>query len=144
MSALCCILLHVGNYSGLSNVLEVQVIFLYGLETVESQIVVGMGECTLTLLTKQHRCYRMSELKLNSFFDIFSYFVICFVASFLLLIIRLSCMNIRHQSRQQIPFFEALKLNLINGDWIISHYLHDFGYEASLLYLWLLKLFYAL
>lgn len=42
---------------GNSDVLEVEVVFLYGLEAVESQVIVGLGECTLTLLTKQHRFY---------------------------------------------------------------------------------------
>lgn len=50
-------ILHVGNYLHPSNVLEVEVVFFYGLEAVESQVIVGLGECTLTLLTKQHRCY---------------------------------------------------------------------------------------
>lgn len=45
------------KYLYLSNVLEVEVVFLYGLEAVESQVIVRMGECTLTLLKKWHSCF---------------------------------------------------------------------------------------
>jgi len=45
--------LHAGSCMRLSNILEVEVVFLYGLEAVESQVVVGLGEGTLVLWTKQ-------------------------------------------------------------------------------------------
>lgn len=45
------------KYLHLSNLLEVEVVFLYGLEAVESQVIVGMGECTLTLLKGWHSSF---------------------------------------------------------------------------------------
>lgn len=44
------------TYCDFSNVLEIKIVFLDGLEAVESQVIVGLGKCTLTLLTKQHTC----------------------------------------------------------------------------------------
>ena len=51
--------MHAGDCIRLSNILEVEVVFLYGLEAVESRVVVGLGEGTFALWTKQHRCYCM-------------------------------------------------------------------------------------
>lgn len=56
MNALPFIKLLLKHYCDFSNVLEIKIVFLDGLEAVESQVIVGLGECTLTLLTKQHTC----------------------------------------------------------------------------------------
>lgn len=46
---------HFGIHLHILNILEVEVIFLYGFEAIQSQVIVGLGEGTLTLLTEQHR-----------------------------------------------------------------------------------------
>lgn len=111
-------MLHVGNYFPLTNVLKVEVVLLYGLEAIESQEKVGLWECPLTLLTKQihwfmtdlskMQFYSCLRVKLNFFKNISSDLFICFVSSFLLLLIRLPCMNIGHQSHQHMKDFNPV------------------------------------
>lgn len=39
-------------------ILKIKVILFYSLEAVKSQVIVGLGECALSLLTKQHTPHR--------------------------------------------------------------------------------------
>lgn len=83
----------------LSDLLEVKVIFLNGLEAIESQIIVGLGECSLTLERRAQTlpCFTADNGlititgKCTTLLLLSCHLVVCFVSSFLFLVIWLPC-----------------------------------------------------
>lgn len=43
-------------------ILKIKIVLFYSLEAVKGQVVVGLGECTLSLLSKQRRHYIIGKV----------------------------------------------------------------------------------